>query len=121
MSVIEDRPAARTGRTLARVDGPEKVTGEARYAYEHTPGDVAYGALVTSPIARGRVARVDATPALALTGRWPSSGTPMPRGCPAATTWNSPSCSRRTSPTTARSSLSSWRRLSRRRSRALRW
>ena len=64
MSVVEHRPAARTGSDLRRVDGPEKVTGRARYAFEHVPDDVAYGVLVTSTIAKGRVTGFEAAPIL---------------------------------------------------------
>ena len=64
MSVVENRPAARTGSDLRRVDGPEKVTGRARYAFEHVPDGVAYGVVVTSTIAKGRVIGIDAAPIL---------------------------------------------------------
>jgi xanthine dehydrogenase YagR molybdenum-binding subunit len=64
MSVTEQRPAGRTGSDLRRVDGPEKVSGAAAYAYEHGPDNVAYGALVTSTIAKGRVTDIDVGPIL---------------------------------------------------------
>ena len=64
MSVLENRPAARTGSDLRRVDGPEKVTGRARYAFEHVPDGVAYGVVVTSTIAKGRIIGIDAAPIL---------------------------------------------------------
>jgi xanthine dehydrogenase YagR molybdenum-binding subunit len=56
------------GAPLDRVDGPLKVTGAAKYAYEHEVEDVAYASLVQSSIARGRVVSVDTTAALALDG-----------------------------------------------------
>ena len=45
-----------------------KSLGLARYAYEYEPDAVAYAFLVTSAVARGRIVRVDAAPALALDG-----------------------------------------------------
>jgi xanthine dehydrogenase YagR molybdenum-binding subunit len=56
------------GAAIDRVDGPLKVTGAARYAYEHPVEDVAYAAGVQSTIAKGRIASVDASAALALDG-----------------------------------------------------
>ena len=40
------------GRDVARVERRVKVTGAARYSYEHTPSDVLYAWSVTSTIAR---------------------------------------------------------------------
>ncbi|MDH2426283.1 xanthine dehydrogenase family protein molybdopterin-binding subunit [Sphaerisporangium sp. TRM90804] len=56
-----------TGSALDRVDGPEKVTGRARYAYEHRPRDVAYAVPVQAAIARGEVVDVDVDAVL----QWP--------------------------------------------------
>lgn len=47
------------GAALDRVDGPVKVTGGARYAYEHNIPDAVYGFLVVSPIASGRIQSID--------------------------------------------------------------
>ncbi|NPD06570.1 xanthine dehydrogenase family protein molybdopterin-binding subunit [Nocardioides sp. zg-1308] len=56
------------GTSLDRVDGVEKVTGLASYAVEHGADDGVSAPLslwlVTSTVARGRVARVDASRAL---------------------------------------------------------
>ena len=65
MTVVGDRPLKTTSH-LPRVDGPDKVTGRARYAYEHVPADVAYAVAVSATIAKGRVTRVDASAALGL-------------------------------------------------------
>ena len=47
------------GTPTSRVDGHAKVTGGAKYAGEfNTPGLV-YGAVVTSTIAKGHIARID--------------------------------------------------------------
>jgi xanthine dehydrogenase YagR molybdenum-binding subunit len=56
------------GAPLQRLDGPEKVTGTAPYAYEHRLPNPAYVHAVQSTIARGRVASVDAAAAEALDG-----------------------------------------------------
>ena len=64
MSVV----AREIGAPRARVEAHEKITGLARYAYEYEPDAVAYAFLVTSAVARGRIVRVDAAPALALDG-----------------------------------------------------
>jgi len=56
------------GRPVSRVDGRAKVTGEARYAAEHRAPDLAYGHVVSSAVARGRIASIDASEALALPG-----------------------------------------------------
>ena len=56
------------GTPTSRVDGRAKVTGAAQYAAEFAAPDLAYAALVTSTIAKGRVARIDASRALAVAG-----------------------------------------------------
>jgi xanthine dehydrogenase YagR molybdenum-binding subunit len=56
------------GSSLDRVEGREKVTGEALYAYEHAPEGVVYAAIVQSTVAKGRIRAVDASAALALPG-----------------------------------------------------
>ena len=52
----------------ARVDGPDKVTGRARYAFEHPADGAAYVWAVPSVIARGTIRSVDASQARALPG-----------------------------------------------------
>ncbi|MFC4019964.1 xanthine dehydrogenase family protein molybdopterin-binding subunit [Micromonospora sp. GCM10011542] len=56
------------GRAYPRLEGPEKVTGAARYAVEYPVDDVTYGWAVPAAVVRGRITRVDAAPALALPG-----------------------------------------------------
>jgi xanthine dehydrogenase YagR molybdenum-binding subunit len=56
------------GKPASRVDGRAKVTGAARYAAEYTAPDLAYGVVVSSGVARGRITRIDAAEALALPG-----------------------------------------------------
>ena len=48
-----------TGEPLSRVDGRLKVTGQARYAAEHSVPGCVHGVLVTSSIAKGRIKRLD--------------------------------------------------------------
>ena len=56
------------GVPTSRVDGRVKVTGTAKYAAEfHVPG-LAYGFVITSAIAKGRIRRIDARDALAVDG-----------------------------------------------------
>ncbi|HET9126100.1 MAG TPA: xanthine dehydrogenase family protein molybdopterin-binding subunit, partial [Solirubrobacteraceae bacterium] len=52
------------GAGIERADGPEKVTGRARYSYERRVPDVAYVAAVGATVARGRVRAVDSARAL---------------------------------------------------------
>ena len=51
-----------------RIEGPDKVTGRARYAYEHSPDHVAYVWPVGSTIAKGAVTAVQPDAAAALPG-----------------------------------------------------
>ncbi|HEY4277666.1 MAG TPA: xanthine dehydrogenase family protein molybdopterin-binding subunit [Conexibacter sp.] len=53
------------GAPVDRIEGREKVTGQARYAFEHLPDDVAYAWAVLSPVARGEIRAIDASAALA--------------------------------------------------------
>ncbi|WP_282343919.1 xanthine dehydrogenase family protein molybdopterin-binding subunit [Pseudomonas sp. PS02288] len=56
------------GRPLDRVDGPLKVTGQARYAGEFSETGLLYGSVVSSTIARGRVLSIDGAAAEAVPG-----------------------------------------------------
>jgi xanthine dehydrogenase YagR molybdenum-binding subunit len=56
------------GTPLDRIDGPKKVTGAAKYAYEHLVERAAYLYPIQSTIARGRVVSVDASAARAVPG-----------------------------------------------------
>ncbi|RYY16442.1 MAG: xanthine dehydrogenase family protein molybdopterin-binding subunit, partial [Cytophagaceae bacterium] len=47
------------GQSLRRVDGRQKVTGQARYAAEHPVAGCVHGVLVISTIAAGRIAHLD--------------------------------------------------------------
>ncbi|QRM32123.1 xanthine dehydrogenase family protein molybdopterin-binding subunit [Microvirga sp. VF16] len=56
------------GTATSRVDGHAKVTGAAKYAAEIHPDDLAHGCVVTSTIAKGRIARLDVSEALSVDG-----------------------------------------------------
>ncbi|HTK06664.1 MAG TPA: xanthine dehydrogenase family protein molybdopterin-binding subunit [Ktedonobacteraceae bacterium] len=56
------------GAPISRLDGPQKVTGAATYAFEYQFEDVVYAFPVQSTIARGRVVSIDATHARAVPG-----------------------------------------------------
>ncbi|MGP7796744.1 aldehyde oxidoreductase molybdenum-binding subunit PaoC [Sphingomonas sp. CLY1604] len=58
------------GRAQDRIDGPLKTTGQARYAYEHHAdvANAAYGYVVGSAIAKGRVNAIDTAAAKAAPG-----------------------------------------------------
>lgn len=56
------------GQPISRVDGRAKVTGEAKYAAEYNVPDLAYGVVVSSAIAKGRIKKIDTSEALSLDG-----------------------------------------------------
>src|SRR2546428_9833434 len=56
------------GAPLDRIDGVQKVTGAARYAYEYPVEGVTYVFPVQSTIAKGRVVSIDASAVQALPG-----------------------------------------------------
>lgn len=56
------------GAPLARVEGIEKVTGAARYAYEATPDGVLYAWPVQSSVVTGTITGIDTDAVLALPG-----------------------------------------------------
>src|SRR4051795_10946565 len=58
------------GKPTDRIDGPYKTTGTATYAYEwHDPqSHIAYGYIVGSAIAKGRIRSMDLTAAKAASG-----------------------------------------------------
>ncbi len=56
------------GTPASRVDGRAKVTGEAKYAAEFNVPRLVHASLVGSPIAKGRIARIDTAEALRVPG-----------------------------------------------------
>lgn len=53
-----------TGQPVNHLDGKAKVTGVAKYAAEFNAPDLAYGLIASSAIAKGRIAKIDASRAL---------------------------------------------------------
>ncbi|WP_192820410.1 xanthine dehydrogenase family protein molybdopterin-binding subunit [Rufibacter sp. LB8] len=56
------------GKPANRVDGLAKVTGQAKYTAEHDVPNLAYGVVINSAIAKGKITRIDTSAALALDG-----------------------------------------------------
>jgi xanthine dehydrogenase YagR molybdenum-binding subunit len=56
------------GQPISRVDGRAKVTGGAKYAAEHNTPNLAYGFVVSSAVARGKITRIDSAEAARLPG-----------------------------------------------------
>jgi xanthine dehydrogenase YagR molybdenum-binding subunit len=56
------------GRPVSRIEGAAKVTGQARYAAEFPLAGLAYGWVVQSTIARGRVQSIDVETVLGMPG-----------------------------------------------------
>src|SRR5688572_22532172 len=58
------------GKPTDRIDGPRKTTGTATYAYEHhdVAPNVAYGYVIGSSIAKGRITSINVREAKAAPG-----------------------------------------------------
>ncbi|HEX9133518.1 MAG TPA: xanthine dehydrogenase family protein molybdopterin-binding subunit [Ktedonobacteraceae bacterium] len=56
------------GTSLPRQDGPDKITGRARYAGDQTLPGMLYARLVTSPYAHARILNIDTSAAVSLPG-----------------------------------------------------
>ncbi len=67
-AVVPLRRDQAIGRPMDRVDGPEKVTGRARYPAEFGFDDLAYGVVVQSTVAAGRITGIDTRAAEAEPG-----------------------------------------------------
>jgi xanthine dehydrogenase YagR molybdenum-binding subunit len=61
-------PASIIGTPTVRVDGPLKVSGAAPYSADFHFSGLVHLVLVPSPIAKGKILRVDAAGALAMPG-----------------------------------------------------
>lgn len=57
-----------TGKPISRLEGPLKVTGQAKYAGEYEAPDLLYGYVVNSTITKGKIAVIDTTDAKMLDG-----------------------------------------------------
>lgn len=56
------------GTRVSRVDGPDKVSGKAKYTYDANPKGLLYGGMLPSPYAHCRVTSIDTSAAEALPG-----------------------------------------------------
>src|SRR5690242_14872734 len=56
------------GTSLPRLDGPDKVTGRARYAGDQVVSGMLYARLVLSPYAHARIVNIDTSTALDVPG-----------------------------------------------------
>jgi xanthine dehydrogenase YagR molybdenum-binding subunit len=56
------------GTSVKRLDGPDKVTGRAKYSYDINRPGMLWGKIVRSPIAHGRIVSIDLTEALKAPG-----------------------------------------------------
>ena len=67
-SLLDTGAQGLIGKGLDRVEGPLKVSGAATYSAEHAIDDIAYGVLVGSTVARGKIVSVDADSVRGLPG-----------------------------------------------------
>jgi xanthine dehydrogenase YagR molybdenum-binding subunit len=65
---VSDAMQTYIGTPTSRVDGRAKVTGEAKYAGEFTVANLAYGYVVESTIAKGRIKGIDISDAMKVDG-----------------------------------------------------
>ena len=56
------------GQPTARMEGPDKVTGAARYAADYVLPGMAWGRILRSPYPHARIVSIDASAARALPG-----------------------------------------------------
>jgi xanthine dehydrogenase YagR molybdenum-binding subunit len=56
------------GTPTSRVDGPAKVTGQAKYAGDFNVPGLVFGAVLTSTIAKGRIRKIDVSEASKISG-----------------------------------------------------
>src|SRR5437667_11711910 len=56
------------GKSLPRQDGPDKITGHARYAGDQVLPGMLYARLVISPYAHARILNIDTSTALSVPG-----------------------------------------------------
>ena len=64
----QQRDHAIVGRGVTRYDGPDKTTGRAKYTADLRPPGMLHGKILGSPIAHGRITRIDVSKARALPG-----------------------------------------------------
>lgn len=67
-SLLDRAAQGLVGKPMDRIDGPAKTTGTAKYAYEHTLPNTAWGAVIGATIALGRIRSMDLSAARAAPG-----------------------------------------------------
>ena len=67
-SAPQQMQTTQVGTSLPRQDGPDKVTGRARYAGDQSLQGMLHARLVTSPYAHARILNIDISAALSLPG-----------------------------------------------------
>lgn len=65
---VEPEQDHRIGQPFDRTDGVLKVTGQARYSADNNDAKLTHAVLITSTIAKGRIASIDTSRAQALPG-----------------------------------------------------
>ena len=55
-------------KRMRRVDGPEKASGKAVYAYDARPEGMLYGRILRAPFAAAKITKIDSSKAEAMTG-----------------------------------------------------
>src|SRR5437588_11552449 len=66
--MLQTAESVLVGTCLPRQDGPDKVTGRARYAGDQVLPGMLYARLVLSPYAHARIVNIDTSAALSLPG-----------------------------------------------------
>lgn len=61
-------PASIIGRAVPRIDGPLKTSGTAKYSSDHNFPNIVFAVTVNSPIAKGRIRRLDSSAAASMPG-----------------------------------------------------
>ena len=56
------------GKRISRVDGPLKVSGKAKYAFDYNPTGLLFGKILRSPYANAKIASIDISAAEKMPG-----------------------------------------------------
>ncbi|RYG28067.1 MAG: xanthine dehydrogenase family protein molybdopterin-binding subunit, partial [Chitinophagaceae bacterium] len=56
------------GQPLSRLEGKQKVTGAAKYAAEYQVPDLLHGYVVSSPVTKGKIIKINTVAAMAIPG-----------------------------------------------------
>ncbi len=65
---MDNQEYSSLGRSVTRADGPEKVTGKAKYTLDNQLNDVLWGKILRSPYPHAKILSIDVTKAKALPG-----------------------------------------------------